>query len=80
MAFLRRRGPEPVPPVAPALPEAAALPHAEHCPYCRGEIVLDADNPSDLLVAMLVERPGHPPHVVAHRACAERASGRLLAL
>jgi hypothetical protein len=78
MAFLRRRGPEPVPPVAPALPEGAALPVADVCPYCRGEILLDEDNPNDLLVAMLIDRPGHPPHVVAHRACAENAAGRLL--
>jgi len=78
MAFLRRRGPEPVTELAPEVPEAVYLPISEICPYCRSEIVVDADNPSDLLLAMLMDQPGHPQHLVAHRACAERAAGRLL--
>jgi hypothetical protein len=75
MAFLRRRGPEPVTEIVEPLPPAADSPVAENCPYCHGEVVQDADHPADLLVAMLVERPGHPPYLVAHRACAERAVG-----
>jgi hypothetical protein len=51
---------------------------AEMCPFCESRIVVDADNPSDLLVAMLVEQPGYPAHLIAHRACAERAAGRLV--
>jgi hypothetical protein len=48
------------------------------CPFCESRVVVDMDNPSDLLVAMLVEQPGYPAHLIAHRACAERAAGRLV--
>jgi hypothetical protein len=78
MAFLWRRGPGPVTELAPAFPEADELAVAEPCPFCESEIVVDADNPSELFVAILVEQPGYPQHLVAHRACAERAAGRLV--
>jgi len=78
MAFLRRRGPEPVTDVAPAATDAASAPILETCPFCKGRTSVDADNPTELLVAMLLDQPGFPQHLVAHRSCAERAANRLL--
>ena len=78
MAFLRRRGPEPLTELAPPVPEVAPSPVSEFCPFCQSRIRVDDGNPTDLLVAMLVEQPGYPAHLVAHRACAERAAGRLV--
>jgi len=78
MAFLRRRGPEPVTEPARAVPEAVDPAVSEYCPFCESKIVVDAGNPSELLLAMLMDQPGYPQHLVAHRACAERAAGRLL--
>jgi hypothetical protein len=79
MAFLRRRGPEPGTEFAPAASQQVTIASVgEECPFCEGEIVVDADNPSELLVAILLDQPGYPQHLVAHRACAENAAGRRL--
>jgi hypothetical protein len=78
MAFLRRRGPEPGTDYAPVATGPVATSVGETCPFCDSEIVVDADSPSELLVAMLLDQPGFPQHLVAHRACAENAAGRRL--
>jgi hypothetical protein len=79
MGLLRRRPQtvlEPAPVLAAAAPAAPAPP--ERCRVCTGQIVIDADHPSELVVAMLNEDPNEASYALAHRACAEKARGRLL--
>jgi hypothetical protein len=74
---LLRRQPQTVLEAAPVL--APALPAApERCRVCTGQILIDADHPSELIVAMLIEDPNEAPYALAHRACVEKARGRLL--
>jgi hypothetical protein len=74
---LLRRPPQPALEPAPVTaPVAPAAP--ERCRVCTGVIVVDADHPSELLVAMLIEDPNEAPYALAHRACVENARGRRL--
>ena len=76
MESIPRQTPDPgAPQPAGFLVEAPTL--DERCFFCSGELVVDADRPSELLIAMLVDRPGQT-HALAHRACAEKSRGRRL--
>jgi hypothetical protein len=81
MGLLRRRAPDSV---LDTRVEVAVVPsppsnpvEGERCRICERPIVLDAGNPSELLVAMLIERPGERPWALVHRSCVQRTRGRL---
>jgi hypothetical protein len=81
MGLLRRRHSDPVldmPVELPADPAPPADPVAdEKCRICERPIVVDVDHPTDLLVALLIDRPGERSWALCHRSCVQRTRGRL---